>query len=81
MGSTTEGLEFDSPRDKIFLLFTSPGTVLDPTQSPIQRGTWGSFSGEKEPGLEADCSHPNSAKVKNIDSIHALPYTPSWSSA
>jgi hypothetical protein len=52
-GLDAEKSEFDSCRDKIFLLFTSSRPVLEPTQPPIQRVSGALSAGAKRPGREA----------------------------
>jgi hypothetical protein len=59
---------------RFFLLATSSGPVLWPTQSPIQWVPGVPSPGLKRPGREADHSPPNSAEVKRDNSTLSVSF-------
>jgi hypothetical protein len=73
-GRMIGGLGFDSRWGLgIFLFTTASGTVLGPTQPPIQWVPGVLSLGVKRPGPEADHSPPSSAEVKNKWSYTSTP--------
>jgi len=64
------------------LLPTASRTILGPTQPPIQWVRGALSLGVKQPGREADYSHPPSAEVKDrVELFLRSPSMPSWRGA
>jgi hypothetical protein len=80
MGYGLDGQGSISGRGKIFLFSAASRPDLGPTQLPIQWVPGALSPGLKQPGREADHSHPSSAEVKNDAIIYPLPHTSSWRS-
>jgi hypothetical protein len=64
---------FWSEQGLVFLSTTASRLVLGPTKPPIQWVLGVLFLAVKQPGLEADHSHPCSAKVNNVWSCTSTP--------
>jgi hypothetical protein len=82
-GWTIRVIGFDSRRRLGIFLFTSAsGTVLGPTQPPIQLVPGSLSLGVKRSGREASHSSSSSAEVKECVELYLhSPNTPSWRGA